>query len=55
VSCSASGQTNACGSIQTCRYTVTGLTRTTWYFAARAVDSGSQVSDYSNVASITIP
>lgn len=55
VSCANSGESNACGAIQTCTYTVNNLPDGTWHFALRAFDAIGEISSYSNDASITMP
>lgn len=55
VSCIESEQTDSCGQVVTCSYTVENLdANTTWYFAVQAVDSRGNISDYSNYTPKTI-
>lgn len=53
--CSNTTNSNACGTIQRCRYTVQGLGAATWYFALSAYNSNGVYSALSNEASKTLP
>lgn len=46
--CLPSGRATSCGEIQTCSYTVNGLTRGTWSFVATAYDNSGNESPFSN-------
>lgn len=52
ITCSASAEANSCGTIQTCRYTATGITGPagTWYLAISAYDSNGTESGLSSEA-----
>lgn len=54
LSCAPSGMSNACGTIQTCNYTLYNVPSGTWYFAVQAFDATNEGSAYSNVVSKTI-
>jgi len=55
LSCNSSSTSNACGTIQTCTYTVHGLPAGTWYFAIQAFDATAEESGHSNVAVKIVP
>ena len=54
VSCTNTGRVAACGNIQTCTYTVRGLSTGQWFFAVTAFNAAGDRSTYSNEASKTI-
>jgi hypothetical protein len=47
-SCVDSSNVTACGTVQVCSYTLTGLPAATWYLAVSAYDNGGNHSPYSN-------
>ncbi len=55
VSCSNTPDSNACGTIQRCSYTLQGLSAGTWYFAVAAYNMSGVYSALSNEASKTLP
>ena len=54
--CSAVG-TTACGNIERCTYTISGLTTASWYISVQSVDLYWGVSNYSDpvVATVYVP
>lgn len=54
-SCSNSGTSNACGTIQTCTYTVNNLPSGSWHFSLQAFNANGDFSGYSNEASTVVP
>ena len=54
LSCVDTGKTDSCGQVKSCSYMVDNLGEASWYFAVQAVDSGGNVSDYTNEAIKTV-
>lgn len=54
VECRPTGGTGACGAIESCSYTATGLARGTLYFAVTAYDSAGNESVFSNSVAHTV-
>jgi hypothetical protein len=55
LSCVPSGQSNACGAIQTCFHTpAINLAEDTWYFVVAAYDSIGVIGEFSNELSLTV-
>lgn len=48
MSCSATGQANSCGEVQSCTVLLENIPTASWYFAVQAVDAAGNASGYSN-------
>lgn len=54
LTCGAPSTVTACGTVQTCTYTVRGLSLGQWYFSAAAYNTDFVTSPASNEASVTL-
>ena len=55
VECEATGRETPCGEVKRCSYTLSDLPHEILYFAVRAYDQTSQVSDSSEVVKRSVP